>query len=73
MALQQRSIGTKRPNMCQENIPTPLHQQPEPLITRQDGSMDVFMLLTPNTDPTIPTVAAEIKIRPGNVFFFRLK
>ncbi len=52
MVFKRSSIGTKRPKVCQENIP---HTITQPLLNRWDkaGWSHAFMFFTPNSDPTI--------------------
>ncbi len=54
VAFKRRSIGTKNPKVCQENIP-PHHYTTTTSLNHWDKTewIHAFMLFTPNSDPTI--------------------
>ncbi len=62
------SIGTKRPKVCQENIP---HTITPPAVWTAEtaGWIHAFMFFTPNSDPTVWMSQQKSRlIRSGNIF-----
>ncbi len=72
MVFKRCSIGTKRPNVCQENIPHILHHHHQPELLRQ-GRMDpCFHVLHTKFCPYHLNVAAEIETRQTRQRFYNL-